>query len=151
MHSARRCLASLLLSAALSTLHACSPDDPDTAQGAVVTRITTRWTLARVDGQALPRTVTVEADAPVEVVAGRLSLDADGTWTFRYDQRTATPEGAVYASGGATGTWEPLDGEPLYMRLLESSTQETFLASWPAATVVDLQFRGHRYRFARAD
>jgi len=136
------------LTVALWILEGCS-DDPSMASGAVVTEVDTRWTLLTVDDRGLPTRQRVTFEAAALVTRARLSVAADGTWTYRYDHLDTHGAEASETSSGATGTYESMSMEPPMLRMLDGETQETFYATYKQG-ILEVLMRGQVLRFVRA-
>jgi hypothetical protein len=141
-------LRGILSVVALLALGGCA-DDAGVTSGAVVTGVSTRWSLQSVDGQGLPTSQQVSVEAAVEVIAARLSLEPDGTWVYRYDHRAFSQGQEFVTSSGATGIYETMASDPVTLRMLDAETQETSIATY-ADGVLEVVMRGQHLRFGRA-
>lgn len=128
----------------------CADEPGGSAASIAVLPTTERWSLTSVDGQPLPMSMVQTAGVTREVSAGRLSLEGDWTWTFRFDHHDTGAALDREASSGLTGSYSVYGGEPTVMLLRNEGERATYTATVTAGAALVLTVDGHRYGFAKA-
>ena len=118
-------------------------DDPDSGpigSGTPVSpaMLAGSWQLTRVDEQSLPVNLSDNPMIEIMVSAARLTIDANGTWIYRYDYRQTDFSGTTVGSSGTSGTWRAESQTPLTVSFVDDSGR-TWIAVMTASNSITLQ------------
>ena len=140
--AAVKALLTLALTLALTGTSACATHDAAAPVEVSQVLVAGAWSLGAE--------VTDTRGASRTIVAGRLTLDPDGTWRLRYDYHLGGAPAAHVWSSGLAGTWEAAPGDPMAVRFVIVDDRSTAVAIVPSQGRMDVTFMGLAMRFERA-
>jgi hypothetical protein len=135
---------------AVAMVHGCADDPTGSASPIAVVSTSEQWSLTTLDDQPLPMRVVLPTGVTREVEGGRLRIESDWTWTFRFDHHDMGAAVDRAASSGLTGRYTTYGGEPTVMLLRDVDDRAEYTATVTAGASLVLTVDGHRYGFARA-
>lgn len=110
-----------------------------------------RWALRMVGDVTLPAAVPSDnQDLARTLSAGRLTIEQDGTFLYRFDYHDHTSAYDAEGSDGMAGIYRIELSEPMRVQLVDLSDGTTYIATMVSRDTMVLSLRGTRYQFSRA-
>lgn len=128
-----------------------APQQPVVDTAPIPTDVPGRWSLRMVGDVTLPAAVpTQEQGRDRSITAGRLTIEQDGTFLYRFDYHDHTASYDAEGSDGMAGIYRIELSEPMRVQLVDLSDGTTYIGTMISRSLMTVSLRGVRYQFSRA-
>ncbi len=136
-----------ILAAAMMAMGCADAPAGGTAPITTAAPLSDAWTLSRVDEWGLPMSIEVQPGVTRQILAGRMTVQNDWTWTYRFDHHDTGSGVDLQGSEGVTGSYTVWTGEPTVLTLRELHSTASHTATLADDRTLTVVMGGHRYVF----